>query len=226
MFCAWSPLLAQDSPPDWPVPGGMAGAALANPEGVVRPTRRLILRAAAAWPLLAFSSSSSAEPRPAPSFALESTGGARRSLADYAGRVVLLMYEDRDAQDENALLKAEVRRRIRQELLGRSLAVVPIADVRRYDYWPARSVVRAAVADQAKALGAEILLDWNGDIARRYGFRTPGSNVALIGRSGELLYQYAGALAAEQRRRFHELLSGALVRPASATAARSGGTVR
>lgn len=192
----------------------------------MRPTRRLILLLVAASPLLVFSVGTFAEPRQAPSFALESTAGARRSLGDYAGRVVLLMYEDRDSQEQNASLKAEVRRRIRQESLGRSLAVVPIADVGRYDYWPARSVVRAAVADQAKALGTEILLDWNGDVARRYGFRTPGSNVALIGRAGELLYQRTGALAADERRRFHALLSGALLPLASATARRSGGTVR
>lgn len=167
-----------------------------------------------------------AEQRQAPSFALESTGGGRRSLVDYAGRVVLLMYEDRDSQEQNASLKAEIRQRIRQESLGRNLAVVPIADVRRYDYWPARSVVRRAVADQARALGTEILLDWNGEIARRYGFRTPGSNVALIGRAGELLHQRTGALAADERRRFHRILSGALKPPASASVARSGGTVR
>jgi hypothetical protein len=193
---------------------------------IVRPTRRLVLRLGAVWPLLVFTGAAFAGPRQAPSFSLESTAGARRSLVDYRGRVVLLMYEDRDSQEQNAALKAEVRRRIREESLGRNLVVVPVADVRRYDYWPARSVVRAAVADQAKALGAEILLDWEGDIARRYGFRTPGSNVALIGRVGELLYQGTGALAADERGRFHHLLSGALVPSSRAKVARSGGTAR
>jgi hypothetical protein len=183
----------------------------------------LLLAAASS---LVFSGGTVAGPRQAPGFVLESTGGGRRSLADHAGRVVLLMYEDRDSQEQNAVLKAEVRRRIRQESLDRDLAVVPIADVRRYDYWPARSVVRAAVADRARVLGTEILLDWSGDIARRYGFRTPGSNVALVGRAGEWLYQRSGALAADERRRFHQLLSGALVPMARASIGRSGGTVR
>jgi hypothetical protein len=191
----------------------------------VKPTRRLVLRLGAAAPFLVLTGAPFASPRQAPWFALESTAGGTHSQADYLGRVVLMMYEDRDSQQLNAPLKEEVRRRIHQEGLGRSLAVVPIADVRRYDYWPARPVVRAAVADQAKALGAEILLDWKGEIARRYGFRTPGSNVALIGRAGELLYQRAGVLAADERRRFHQLLSSALP-PTSTAAAGSGGTVR
>jgi hypothetical protein len=148
--------------------------------------------------------------RAAPWFALEGSSGATRTLWSYAGRVLLLMYEDRDSQGLNAALKAEVRRRMAVERLFGQLAVVPVADLRRYDYWPARKIVRRAVAEQARALGAETLLDWKGDVLRRYGFRSPGSNVALIGHDGRLLYHDTSPLVAEERRRFHELLTGAL----------------
>jgi hypothetical protein len=161
--------------------------------------------------------------RPAPWFALEGTTGATRTLWSYAGRVLLMMYEDRDSQGLNAALKEEVRQRMAAERLSGLLVVVPVADVSRYDYWPARSVVRKAVVEQARKLGAEILLDWKGQVRRRYGFRSPGSNVALIGHDGQLLFHQTTTLADPDRRRFHELLTGAL---AARNRARSRGGVR
>lgn len=156
--------------------------------------------------------------RPAPGFVLESTTGAVRSRASYAGRVALLMYEDRDSGEVNAALKAEVKERMDREGLAGEVVVVPIADLRAYDYWPVRNIVRAAVLDRARSLGVEILLDWKGDVVRDYGFRTPGSNVALLGRDGSLRFFHAGALDAPLRRRFQAALSAALA-PAAASAA-------
>jgi hypothetical protein len=135
------------------------------------------------------------------------------------------MYEDRDSQELNARLKAEVRARIRAERLERALAVVPVADLRRYDYWPARAVVRRAVVERARELGTEILLDWRGDLARRYGFRSPGSNVVLIGHQGALLYQRFGPLDGPERLRFHQTLARALAARTGATPSRPGGKI-
>lgn len=178
-------------------------------------TRRTLLTAALLIPALAL-----AEPtRQAPWFSLESSSGATRTLKSYRGRVVLLMYEDRDSGGVNAALKAEVARRFKAESLATKVVVVPVADVHRYNSWPARKIVRAKVAEKAKVLGAEILLDWTGDIARAYGFSSPGSNVVLIGRSGNLLYKKSGPLDEAERARFHQILSGALGTRALANAA-------
>jgi hypothetical protein len=183
---------------------------------MVLPTRRAFLRfGVVSTSMVLFDGP---QRRKAPWFSLEGTSGGTRTLHDYADRVVLMMYEDRDSTDVNAPLKAEVRRRIWTEMLWKRLAVVPVADVRRYDYWPARAVVRAAVIEQAKALGTEILLDWKGDVFRHYGFRSPDSNVVLIGRDGALVYQHTGPLYPSERRRFHELLSAELAPRATRTA--------
>jgi hypothetical protein len=155
-------------------------------------------------------------PAKAPPFRLEATSGATRTLGSYAGKVVLLMYEDRDSRTINAALKEEVRQRIAREGLQQRLAVVPVADVSSYDRWPARGIVRAAVAREARALGAEILLDWSGEIRRAYALVTPGSNVVLVGRGGERLYQKSGALDVEERARFRRALERALASGISA----------
>jgi hypothetical protein len=133
------------------------------------------------------------------------------------------MYEDRDSRGLNAALKAEVRRRVLGERLTGKLVVVPVADVRRYDYWPARTAVRKAVGKEARELGAEILLDWKGDILRRYGFRAPGSNVALIAHDGKLLYHRTRPLGGADREAFHQVLSAALAARSQARANRSVG---
>ncbi|HEY0707035.1 MAG TPA: hypothetical protein VGG33_09565 [Polyangia bacterium] len=149
-------------------------------------------------------------PTKAPWFSLESTQGGLRTPANFAGRVVLLMYEDRDSGEVNAALKAEVKRRIDREPGARDLVVLPVADVRKYDYFPARKIVRRAVIDRAQKLGTEILLDWRGDILRAYGFVAPGSNVVLLGREGTLLYRQTVPLDAPERARFHAALTNAL----------------
>ncbi|HEY0712349.1 MAG TPA: hypothetical protein VGF45_06730 [Polyangia bacterium] len=146
----------------------------------------------------------------APWFSLEATSGGVRTPASFAGRVVLLMYEDRDSGELNAALKAEVKRRMENEPAARTLVVLPVADVRKYNYFPARGIVRRAVVERAETLGTDILLDWTGDIARAYGFVAPGSNVVLIGRDGVHLYQRTSPLDATERRRFHAVLSTAL----------------
>ena len=186
-------------------------------------TRRDFLRAVAVVPVGGLFDWPPPVGGPAPWFALEGSSGRTRTLWSYAGRVLLLMYEDRDSRELNGALKREVRRRFSAERLAGQLVVVPVADVRRYDYWPARAVVRKAVIKEARALGAEILLDWKGDVLRRYGFRAPGSNVALVAHDGTLLYHRSRPLLAEDRSRFHEVLSAALAARARARAGRAVG---
>jgi hypothetical protein len=182
--------------------------------GLFRPVRHQLSRRALLTFIAALSASlllpPAARAEKAPWFTLPATSGATRTPASYAGRVALLMYEDRDSRSVNAALKDEVKRRIDGEGLAGQLVVVPIADLRKYDYWPARAVVRRAVSDEARTLGAEILLDWKGDVLRSYGFAAPGSNVVLLGKDGSLLYRRTAPLDAAERRRFHQLLSRAL----------------
>jgi len=160
----------------------------------------------------------------APWFALEGSTGATRTLWSYAGRVLLLMYEDRDSRELNGALKREVQRRFSTERQANQLVVVPVADVHRYDYWPARGVVRKAVSKEARRLGAEILLDWKGEVLRRYGFRSPGSNVALVGHDSTLLYHHVALpLTPSERAAFHQALSAALAARARARSRRGVG---
>jgi hypothetical protein len=175
--------------------------------------RRALLATALAALLAAPLGPLQAQPHKAPGFKLEGTSGLTRTLASYSGRVALLMYEDRDSGEVNAALKTEVDHRIHYDERGRDLVVVPIADLRNYNRFGVRPFVRRAVVGKARSLGVEILLDWSGDILRAYGFVAPGSNVALVGRDGSLVYFKRGPLDQAERRRFHQALSEALAVP-------------
>jgi len=154
----------------------------------------------------------------APPFALEGTTGATRRLQDYRGRAVILIYEDRDSNTQNDELKRELADRARAQDLTRDVAVVPVANLAGYNFWPARGFARDAVVDIARTQGLEILIDWQGSMAGAYRFRPGTSYVLVIDRAGRVLFRHAGTLSAQRRRGFFSAVSDAMG-PASAPAA-------
>jgi hypothetical protein len=152
-------------------------------------------------------------PASAPEFALEGTTGAQRRLRDYRPRVVVLVYEDRDAGSQNQALKDELARRAATSGLARHVALLPIADLHGYDFWPARGFARDAVVDIARRLGVEILIDWRGDVGRAYRMARGASNVVIVGRDGRVVYRSSGPLDAARREVFFRALDGAIAGP-------------
>ncbi len=150
-----------------------------------------------------------AAPR-APGFSLEGTSGRTRRLGDYAGRVVILMYEDRDSNQQNDALKQELSRRARAQDLSSTVAVVPVANLSGYDFWPARGYARDAVVDIARQQGIEILIDWSGAMASAYRFRPSTSYVMVLSRDGRVMYRHAGPMSAQHRMRFFTAVSDAM----------------
>lgn len=138
-----------------------------------------------------------------PDVRLESAFGGARSLAAWRGRVVVLVYEDKDASDQNAALKRELA----PELQGaRDAAVVPVADLRGFDFFPASSFARRAVQGVAHANRAEVLIDWKGALGNAYRLPRGQSAVLLLDRAGEVRYRHLGALDGSERRRFFDEL--------------------
>jgi hypothetical protein len=154
-----------------------------------------------------------APPPPAPEFALEGTSGPTRRLRDYRGRVVILIYEDRDSNQQNNDLKRELADRARAQDLTRDVAVVPVANLSGFDFWPASGFARDAVVDIAREQGMEILMDWTNAMAGSYRFRRATSYVMVLSRSGRVLFRHAGALPPRERMRFFSVVGEAMARP-------------
>jgi hypothetical protein len=149
----------------------------------------------------------------APEFALESTAGQTRRLRDYRGRVVILIYEDRDSNQQNDDLKRELAARAREQDLTRDVAVLPVANLSGFSFWPASGFARDAVVDIAREQRLEILMDWASTMSGDYRFRRATSYVMVLSRGGRVLFRHAGALPSRERMRFFSVVGEAMARP-------------
>lgn len=143
----------------------------------------------------------------APEFACEGTSGRTRHLSHYLGRAVIIVYEDRDSNQQNDVLKQELAARARAQDLSQDVSVVPVANLSGFAFWPAQGFARDAVLDIARQQQMEILIDWTGDMARAYRFRPAVSYVMVLSREGRVLFRHAGTLDASARGRFFNAVS-------------------
>lgn len=116
-----------------------------------------------------------------------------------SGRPTIVLYEDKDSSKVNAAFKAELSALARGGRYRTVVALVPVADVQSYDFWPARGFVKDAIRDESAKIGTPIYCDWNGAFQRALGFRRGTSSVMLIGRDGRIRFAVEGQLTPEQR---------------------------
>ncbi len=122
------------------------------------------------------------------------------------GKPILVLYEDQGSAKMNDALKADLSRLAKGDRYRDAVALVPVADVQSFDFWPARGFVKDSVRSESKKVGATIYLDWDGAFQRAAGFRRGTSSVMLLGRDARVLFSSEGALSAEQRARLITLL--------------------
>jgi len=146
----------------------------------------------------------------APELALPDTAGRTRRLDEERGRPVVIVYEDRDATEQNAALKRELGERARNRALAHEVTLWPIANLAGLDFWPARGFARSAVERAAREFGVEILMDWKGEVARRWGFPAKVSTVVIVDRAGQVRFRHEGALSAAERTAFFAALTAVL----------------
>jgi hypothetical protein len=122
------------------------------------------------------------------------------------GRPIFVIYEDKDSAKMNDALKADLSRLAKGDRYRNAIALVPVADVQSFDFWPARGFVKDSVRSESKKIGATIYLDWDGTFQRAAGFKRGTSSIMLVGRDARVLFSSEGALSAEQRARLIALL--------------------
>jgi hypothetical protein len=149
----------------------------------------------------------------APEFSLESTSGRTRRLRDYLGRVVIIIYEDRDSNQQNNPLKEDLAARARSEDLTRDVSLVAVANLSPYDFWPARGYARDAVVEISRQMGYEIMIDWTGAMSTAYRFRPGRSHVMVLSRDGRVLFRHNGPMSSATRGEFFALLTQAARAP-------------
>lgn len=127
-------------------------------------------------------------------------------LGSVSGKPALVVYEDKESANLNVALKAELSKLAKGDRYRSAIALVPVADVAKYDYWPIRGFVKDSIRDESKKLGATIYCDWDKSFSRALGIQRGTSTVILIGRSGRVLFAYEGKVPENETRRLVELL--------------------
>ena len=168
---------------------------------------------ALALALLAFGPSARALPvvgAARPDVRLQDSWDRTISLSRLRGLPTLLLYENKDSAGENAPLKAELAELAKGDTYRRTIALVAIADVSGYDYWPVRGFVKDAIQDESHKQNTDIYCDWNGAARGALGLEQGTSNVVLYDRDGRVVFASRGALTPPRRTELLSLLRAQL----------------
>lgn len=140
---------------------------------------------------------------------VSNTKGQSVWLAQKWGKPTVLFYEDKDGTFQNQALKDALFQKGKEKGLLGAVSVVAIANVRGFDWFPAKNFVLAAVKDAEARSGIPVYLDWSGALsAKPWGLEAVGSSVLVVDGAGEkVLFSKSGKLTAEEIDQVFDLLS-------------------
>lgn len=127
---------------------------------------------------------------------LATTSGTYVRLSEaFRARPAVLFYEDKDSTSFNQPLKDALFEAGKKHDLLDAVSVVAIANVRAYDWFPARNFVVQAVKQTEKAVGVPVYLDWTGEMTKApWSLKPDSSTVVVLDRSGAVRWAKQGKL--------------------------------
>ncbi len=128
-------------------------------------------------------------------FSVVSADDKPTHLYAYRGKPVLVVYEDKDAGEQNAVFKARIGVLAKSGDLAKKLGLFAVADVQSWDFWPAKGFVKDELRAQGKRFGISIWADWNGDGRKKLGAASSKSNLVVLDALGKVLWATSGKLS-------------------------------
>ncbi|MFP2909611.1 hypothetical protein ACLESD_32115 [Pyxidicoccus sp. 3LFB2] len=129
-------------------------------------------------------------------------------LSRWRGKPVILFYEDKDSTTLNSSLKETLFARGKERGLLDSASVVAVANLQKFDFFPARQIALSYVRDEEKKVGVPILVDLDGTLGNApWKLPTKTSNVLLLDATGALVFQHSGRMKPEEEAAFFVALS-------------------
>jgi hypothetical protein len=139
---------------------------------------------------------------------LRTSKGEQIQLSKWRGKPVILFYEDKDSTTLNLPLKEELFARGKARGLLESAFVVAVANLKSFDFFPAREIALSFVRDEEKKAGVPILVDLKGTMgAAPWGLPMKTSNVLLLDAQGALVFRHSGKMKPEEQTAFFLTLS-------------------
>ena len=117
-----------------------------------------------------------------------------------ANKPILVVYEDKDSATQNQPLKNELARLAKGDRYKEAIALLAVADVESYAYWPIRGFVKDAIQSESTKFRTTIYCDWNGGIRGKLGLKKGASSILLYSRDGRILLSHEGPMPAEKQK--------------------------
>jgi hypothetical protein len=132
-----------------------------------------------------------------PRLEVDGVDGKSRALPE-ARHPVLVFYEDKDAGTQNQHAR-DVVGPITDLAENRDrLELMPIADLERWNFWPAKRYVFDHLKKISEKESTAVWCDWRGQVRRSLGLTKGKSGVLLIDTQGVLRFAGEGTLSAAQ----------------------------
>lgn len=115
-----------------------------------------------------------------------------------AGHPTIVFYEDKDGGDQNERFKDRLGKLQSKSASAKKVAVLAIADVKSWDFWPAKGFVKDALRDAGKKAGITVWADWSGAGRSSLSASSNASNIVLLDLAGRVAWASTGKLTTAQ----------------------------
>lgn len=140
---------------------------------------------------------------------LETSAGSTVQLQTLWKKPTVLFYEDRDSTKLNQHVKDALFAAGREKGLLDAVAVVAVANVAKYDWFPARNFVLAAVRDAEAQFHVPVYLDFKGQLsAPPWSLPSKTSTVVVMTAAGRPVLTLKGRLSDAEVEKVFATLEG------------------
>lgn len=133
------------------------------------------------------------------------------ALAHFRGKPTVVFYEDRNSTKVNVQVKKELFARGKSLNLLSSTHIIAVADLRGFDFFPARNFALKAIRDVEAKVHIPVLVDWNRTLCQApWGLPPERASVVILDDQGRRIYARSGSLTDADVRTFFTALAGVL----------------
>jgi hypothetical protein len=122
----------------------------------------------------------------APAVKLEDQSGNPRDVP--GPRPTLLIYEDQDGGKENKHAKDVLGQLNAKKENQARVDVLPVADLEKWNWWPAKKYALADIQKTATAKKTTIYIDWKGQVRKSWNLSKGKNHLVLVGTDGKVLF--------------------------------------
>ncbi len=147
-----------------------------------------------------------AEGTVAPQVRVQDQDGHEKTLP--ANHPILVIYEDQDGGKQNHHAKDVIGKLNTDKANQARVDVLPIADLEKWNWWPAKKYALADIQKQARQKRTTIYLDWTGQLRKSWQLDKAKNHLILIGTDGKVLFTSQGECPPAVLDRLLSILAG------------------